>query len=173
MILSSSLGKQSSRLISRSAPAWILHSAPSRMLVPTTGRRYLLSVAVNRRLESMRKRHEEIMNEMENADAFTLGKELASLNHPVSLHQKRVDLDEEEISIQELLEEATKMNDKDMKEECIQTLEQLKVDRVELENKILYAILPKDEDDIASDAILEIRAGTGGDEASIFASELL
>jgi peptide chain release factor 1 len=143
------------------------------MLVPTTGRRYLLTVAVNRRLETMRQRHEEIMKEMENAEAFAHGKELASLNYAVSLHQKRVDLDEEEISIQELLEEASKMNDKGMKEECIQTLEQLKEDRVDLENKILHAILPKDEDDFTSDAILEIRAGTGGDEASIFASELL
>jgi peptide chain release factor 1 len=143
------------------------------MLVPTTGRRYLLSLAVNRRLESMRQRHEEIMEEMENADAFTNGKELASLNHAVSLHQKRVDLGEEETSIQELLEEATKMNDESMTEECIQTLEDLKEDRVVLENRILHAILPKDEDDFTSDCILEVRAGTGGDEASIFASQLL
>jgi peptide chain release factor 1 len=33
-------------------------------------------------------------------------------------------------------------------------------------------VLPKDPDDYQSDAVVEIRAGTGGDEAALFASEL-
>jgi peptide chain release factor 1 len=37
---------------------------------------------------------------------------------------------------------------------------------------LLDAILPHDEDDYDSDAILEVRAGTGGDEASLFCAEI-
>ncbi len=41
----------------------------------------------------------------------------------------------------------------------------------ELENEIQILLLPKDEAD-AKNAILEIRAGTGGDEAALFAGDL-
>lgn len=41
----------------------------------------------------------------------------------------------------------------------------------ELEKKLRLALIPKDEAD-SHDAILEVRAGTGGDEASLFAGDL-
>nr|WP_119680407.1 peptide chain release factor 1 [Indioceanicola profundi] len=41
----------------------------------------------------------------------------------------------------------------------------------EIEHKILLALLPKDEAD-EKNAILEVRAGTGGEEAALFAAEL-
>jgi len=40
-----------------------------------------------------------------------------------------------------------------------------------MEEKVKLALLPKDEAD-AKSAILEIRAGTGGDEAALFAGDL-
>lgn len=60
-----------------------------------------------------------------------------------------------------------------MEQECLADVERLESEKVELERKILEAVLPKDENDTDSDAIIEIRAGTGGDEASLFAGELL
>jgi peptide chain release factor 1 len=42
----------------------------------------------------------------------------------------------------------------------------------ELEQEIKISLLPKDEDD-SKNAIIEIRAGTGGEEASLFANDLL
>ncbi len=42
----------------------------------------------------------------------------------------------------------------------------------QLEKKLLRLLIPKDEND-SKNSILEIRAGTGGDEASLFASDLL
>lgn len=42
----------------------------------------------------------------------------------------------------------------------------------ELEHKIKLVLIPKDTDD-EKNAILEIRAGTGGDEAALFAADLL
>ena len=41
----------------------------------------------------------------------------------------------------------------------------------ELGNRVKLALLPKDADD-ERNAILEVRAGTGGDEAALFAAEL-
>lgn len=42
----------------------------------------------------------------------------------------------------------------------------------ELESSLVVALLPRDVDD-ARDVILEVRPGTGGDEASLFAGDLL
>ncbi len=50
-------------------------------------------------------------------------------------------------------------------------LEELKKKQLENENKLKIFLLPKDEAD-SKNAILEIRAGTGGLEASLFASDL-
>ena len=50
-------------------------------------------------------------------------------------------------------------------------LEELKENILEVEESIQLMLLPKDKAD-ANDVILEIRAGTGGDEAAIFAGDL-
>ena len=50
-------------------------------------------------------------------------------------------------------------------------LEELKENILQIEESIQLMLLPKDKAD-ANDVILEIRAGTGGDEAAIFAGDL-
>jgi peptide chain release factor 1 len=50
-------------------------------------------------------------------------------------------------------------------------LEELEVKKEELEEKIKVLLIPKDPDD-TKNVIVEIRAGTGGDEAGIFANDL-
>lgn len=50
-------------------------------------------------------------------------------------------------------------------------LEQSEARREELEEKIKYLLIPKDPED-TKDVIFEIRSGTGGDEASLFAGDL-
>lgn len=136
------------------------------------GRRHVLSQAVSRRLDSLVSRHAELMQTMEDnpEDSYTYGKELASLARAVSLHERRAEIEAEENSIQELLEECG--DDEDMKEECMETLKQCKIDKEAIERRIRNVVLPKDENDTRSNAIVEIRAGTGGDEAGLFASEL-
>ena len=62
-------------------------------------------------------------------------------------------------------------SEKDIKELAKLELEDLKKQHIENENKLKIFLLPKDEAD-AKNAILEIRAGTGGLEASLFASDL-
>jgi peptide chain release factor 1 len=61
--------------------------------------------------------------------------------------------------------------DPEMKEMAEAELESLEGQREELEAKIKLLLLPKDPNDDKS-VILEIRAGTGGDEAALFAGDL-
>ncbi len=61
--------------------------------------------------------------------------------------------------------------DEDLKEMAEDELESLNKQLPELEERIKYLLIPKDPED-EKNAILEIRAGTGGDEASIFAGDL-
>ena len=137
-------------------------------------RRTFLSPAISNRLQMMVSRHEELLKMIEESpdEGYVHGKELASLSHLVKLQEKKINLETDEISINELLEDATDTNDKDLIQECQEELERLQLAKVKLEKRIRTAILPKDEDDYQSDAIVEIRAGTGGDEATLFASEL-
>ncbi|MEL7122111.1 MAG: peptide chain release factor 1 [Bacteroidota bacterium] len=67
--------------------------------------------------------------------------------------------------------EMSKDSDPDMKEMASMELEELLPQREELEEKIKVLLIPKDPED-SKDVIFEIRSGTGGDEASIFAGDL-
>jgi len=72
------------------------------------------------------------------------------------------------------IEEANAMltdSDPEMKEMARIELETLKPQIIELEEKVKVLLIPKDPED-TKDVILEIRSGTGGDEASIFAGDL-
>lgn len=64
-----------------------------------------------------------------------------------------------------------KEDDADMREMADEELEVLLPQKEELEEKIRLLLIPKDPED-ARDVIFEIRAGTGGDEAAIFAGDL-
>ncbi|MBR1915872.1 MAG: peptide chain release factor 1 [Alphaproteobacteria bacterium] len=61
--------------------------------------------------------------------------------------------------------------DKDMRDMASEEFYELKAKLPEMEQAIKIALLPKSEDD-EKNAILEVRAGTGGDEAALFAAVL-
>src|SRR6185312_5105394 len=61
--------------------------------------------------------------------------------------------------------------DADMRAMAEEELAQLEAERPIVEEQIRILLLPKDPND-EKNVILEIRAGTGGDEASLFAAEL-
>jgi peptide chain release factor 1 len=64
-----------------------------------------------------------------------------------------------------------KTADREMREMAEAELHELKTKLPALERQVQLMLLPKDEAD-AKNAILEVRAGTGGDEAALFAAEL-
>jgi peptide chain release factor 1 len=69
----------------------------------------------------------------------------------------------------EVLETET---DADLREMAKEELEAQNKSKEELEEEIRQLLIPKDPQD-EKNAIIEVRAGTGGDEASIFAGDLL
>jgi peptide chain release factor 1 len=61
--------------------------------------------------------------------------------------------------------------DEEFREMARLEAEELEIKKAELEQNIKLLLVPKDPED-AKNAIIEIRAGTGGDEASLFAGDL-
>jgi len=72
----------------------------------------------------------------------------------------------------DLAEAETMLSDPDMKELAEEELPILKAKLPQAEDALQLALLPRDEAD-ARPAMLEIRPGTGGDEAALFAGDLL
>ena len=64
-----------------------------------------------------------------------------------------------------------KDSDPEMREIAREEIDSLQAEATDLEEKIKLLLIPKDPED-SKDVIFEIRSGTGGDEASIFAGDL-
>lgn len=134
------------------------------------------SSSVVKRVESMVSRHDEIialLNTGEHGTSASLGKELSRLAPVAHLDERIKELQTEKSSLKELLSEAQSMDDAEMEEDCTSEMERIDSQVASMESKLVYAVLPRDEDDFGTDAVLEVRAGTGGDEAALFAAELL
>ena len=140
----------------------------------TPTRHLALSAALEERLRSSLERHEAILAEMNSVGhtAAALGQELSSLARTVRLYQERQALDEEETALQDLLQQV-RDQDAEMTQECQEEIKDIQEQRKRLEERLVDSVLPQDEDDQGTDAIIEVRAGTGGDEASLFAHELV
>ena len=95
-------------------------------------------------------------------------KEYRSLEKVVNAHNAYVKLLEDI----EFNKEVLGSNDEEMREMAKQELPALEEKKTEMEMGLRNMLIPKDPYD-EKNAILEIRAGTGGDEASLFAGELL
>ena len=72
----------------------------------------------------------------------------------------------------DLSREALNSNDEDMRELAKMEMPELEEKKERLEKELTRLLIPKDPQD-DKNAVLEIRAGTGGDEASLFAGDLL
>lgn len=94
-----------------------------------------------------------------------LTKEYAELSPVITLIQNY------KKALQDYADTETLLSDPDMGEMAKEDYNRLKILIPEYESKIKRALIPRDEDD-TKNAILEIRAGTGGDEAALFAGDL-
>ena len=73
--------------------------------------------------------------------------------------------------LDELEENRELLTDPEMKEMAEEEITRLEEEKVSLEESLRILLLPKDPND-SRDVILEIRAGTGGDESALFAGDL-
>ncbi len=96
-----------------------------------------------------------------------LNKEYKDLQEIVTVYYEYKELLGNIETAREMLSEP----DPEMKEMAQLELDQLEPRLAEMEEKIRILLIPKDPED-SKDVIFEIRSGTGGDEASIFAGDL-
>ncbi len=96
-------------------------------------------------------------------------KEYSSLGNIISYAREFIKFESEKKDLEQIIQD--KNNDSEMVEMAKKDLNELKIKKKDYENKLKLFLLPKDQDD-DKNAIVEIRAGTGGLEASLFCSDL-
>ena len=130
--------------------------------------------SILQKLESLRDRYEEVGHLLSDPDVIgdqdkfrNLSKEYAELEEVAKAYSDY----EQAVSDQEEAEVLASDDDPDMRVMGQEELESAKVAIADLESRIEILLLPKDPDD-SRNVIVEIRAGTGGDEAAIFSGDL-
>ena len=98
-----------------------------------------------------------------------LSKEYSHLNEIINISKEYLNFTKEKEDLNNIIND--KKSDNEMKEFANIELENLKNNFILNEKKIKLFLLPKDQAD-EKNAIIEIRAGTGGLEASLFAADL-
>jgi peptide chain release factor 1 len=127
------------------------------------------------RLEAIRARFDEVEKLLSDPSVIgdmnrfrKLNKEYKDLQPVVEAHsQYRTTL----LNIREAREILKSENDPAFREMAQEELNEAETRQTSLEEEIRILLIPKDPED-DKNAVLEIRAGTGGDEASIFAGDL-
>ncbi|MCG8431147.1 MAG: peptide chain release factor 1 [Candidatus Omnitrophica bacterium] len=123
----------------------------------------------------MEQRYGELEELLASYDSFSdkneynkLAKELASLREPVSVYRELKKIRKELADLQEVI--AGKGED-ELRELALGERDRLEESRTELSAR-LEELLCEDDSDADRDVIMEIRAGTGGLEAGLFAADL-
>jgi peptide chain release factor 1 len=132
-----------------------------------------METGLEHRLRELVRRHAELGATLSGgglggADVAKLSKEYSELS-PIVEQFDALDRAREEFDA--LAEMVRSGDDADLRLLADEELRLLRERIPVLENKIKISLLPKDVDD-ARNAILEVRAGTGGEEAALFAAEL-
>ena len=127
------------------------------------------------KLDNVVAKHEELQNilstrtDLEGQEVVRLSKELAGLTDIVRAVEEYRSAEAEREDLTSLIDDPN--SDKDLKDFAEEELRDLKQKLPELEREMQLLLLPKDAAD-EKNAILEVRAGTGGDEAALFAADL-
>ena len=108
------------------------------------------------------------LSEKDFSDYAKLSKEYSNLKPLVEKIKEYKKLNQELIGVDEIIDS----NDEDLKKEALEEKSILNEKIVSINEELKFMLIPKDESD-EKNAIIEIRAGTGGEEAALFASDLL
>ena len=96
-------------------------------------------------------------------------KEYSDLKNIIKFAEEYMNFDKKERDLYQIIQD--KKNDPEIIDMAEKDLNDLKKENKENENRLKIFLLPKDSDD-EKNVIVEIRAGTGGLEASLFCSDL-
>ncbi len=125
-------------------------------------------------LDEVEKRFQELSDRLSTSEIFQnpleykrLAKEHSHLQDILSVYGRYKDLNRQIDDNQELLSE----EDEELREMARAEIQSLKQGLQEAEEELKVLLLPKDPND-EKNILLEIRAGTGGEEAALFAADL-
>jgi peptide chain release factor 1 len=159
-------------------PLWIARTARAPRLPQCGGARGVFSAAIQERLQALVSRHKEVSDRVAGgatpaAELPALGRELHQLERVAAAVARYRQLQSEAADLAAVIAEddgsaAAGELVRMAKEEAAGVATAVE----EAEATLKRLMLPKDEAD-QRDAILELRAGTGGDEAAIFTAEVL
>ena len=131
-----------------------------------------MNPSIRRKLDELAERHQEVALLLaqpevldDNSRFRELSREFAHLD-PIQQSLRDYDTAEKSLAAAQAL-----LNDPEMKELAEGEVVELQAKRDALDQALNLLLLPKDERDEAN-IFLEVRAGTGGDEAAIFAGDL-
>ena len=126
------------------------------------------------KLDALADRHEEVSALLGDADTAAdqnrfrdLSKEFAHLNEVVTQHQRWSQLQETLADARQMLNDS----DAELRELAAEEIAEAERELTDIEASLQVLLLPQDPSD-SSNVFLEIRAGTGGDEAAIFSGDL-
>ncbi len=127
------------------------------------------------KIQIVKQRFDEVSDLIIQPDIITDQKRYVQLNKEYKDLKKLVDKGEVYASLLENIKEAEEIisdgSDAEMVEMAKMQMDEAKVELPVLEDEIKFLLIPKDPED-AKNVVVEVRAGTGGDEASIFAGDL-
>ena len=126
------------------------------------------------KLEEIEKRYDELQRKSSEPDVVTNVKAYRDTMKAISEISDVVTQYRELKQVQKRLGDAREMlrADDDMRELAAMEIAELEPQAPRLENEIRVLLQPKDPND-DKNVFVEIRAGTGGDEASLFAGEIM
>lgn len=131
-----------------------------------------MKISIQEKLDSLIKHHEDISQSLSDPKIINdqnqfraLSKEYAQLEPVVNCYRQYKDALVSQTNAKELLD------DPEMAEMAKEELKEAEQRLINLEEELQILLLPQDPND-ANNTFLEVRAGTGGDEAAIFAGDL-
>jgi peptide chain release factor 1 len=127
------------------------------------------------KLDIVKQRFDEVSDLIIQPDIISDQKRYIQINKEYKDLRLLMDKREEYITLTANIDEADEIisdgGDAEMVEMAKMELDEAKARIAELDEEIKFLLIPKDPED-AKNVVVEIRAGTGGDEASIFAGDL-
>ncbi len=127
------------------------------------------------KLDQLGTRYDELTQQLSTAEVASdssrfqkIAKQHAELEEIVAKHREFKQIEKDLAGAHQMVVEA---EDPEMKQMAVDEEKQLTVRKEIVERELKLLLLPKDPNDEKS-VIVEIRAGTGGDEAALFAAEL-
>jgi peptide chain release factor 1 len=131
-----------------------------------------MTPSIRRKLESLAERHEEIGLLLAQPDVLADNNRFRELSREYAqLEPVTASLREHDQAERELAETRAMLDDPELREMARDDIGRLEARLITLDDELQILLLPKDPRDDAN-LYLEVRAGTGGDEAAIFAGDL-